>query len=153
MQKRMLDILVCPFDKESSLELFELKTKNGGDKNVKTDIIDSNPSGIKSKELTNSENQIPDNNSTSSNANLPSTMDEKNDEKNFNLNNDDDNDAVIEEGILFCNKCYRFYPIVEEIPIILPDELRDKDKDIEMLNKWSNSLPDKIIKKALPWHL
>jgi uncharacterized protein YbaR (Trm112 family) len=151
MQKRMLDILVCPFDKESTLELFELKTKND-DENVQADIKDSNLSGFKTKELTNSENQIPGNNSTTSNTSLPK-VDEKNNKDNFILNNNSDNDEVIEEGILFCNNCSRFYPIVEEIPIILPDELRDKDKDIEMLNKWSNSLPDKIIKNALPWHL
>jgi uncharacterized protein len=62
-------------------------------------------------------------------------------------------DIVIEEGILFCNRCLRFFPIVEEIPIILPDEIRDKNKDLELLKKWSSSLPDKVVKKALPWHL
>jgi uncharacterized protein len=62
-------------------------------------------------------------------------------------------DIVIEEGILFCNRCFRFFPIVEEIPIILPDEIRDKDKDLELLKKWSESLPEKVVKKALPWHL
>ena len=39
MLKRMLDIL-CPFDKESSLELFELKTrtfeKNDGETEIKS---------------------------------------------------------------------------------------------------------------------
>ena len=62
-------------------------------------------------------------------------------------------DIVIEEGILFCNRCLRFFPIVEEIPVILPDEIRDKNKDLELLKKWSNYLPDKVVKKALPWHL
>ena len=42
---------------------------------------------------------------------------------------------------------------MEEIPIILPDELRDKNKDMEFIKKWSNSLPEKVVKKALPWHL
>jgi uncharacterized protein YbaR (Trm112 family) len=61
--------------------------------------------------------------------------------------------AIIEDGILFCNSCSRFYPIVEEIPIILPDNLRDKNKDLEILKKWSHLLPEKIKKNALPWHL
>ena len=30
------------------------------------------------------------------------------------------------EGAIFCPKCSRFYPIMEEIPIMLPDDLRDK---------------------------
>jgi uncharacterized protein YbaR (Trm112 family) len=75
-------------------------------------------------------------------------------DKKDNTSNDfSNNDIIIEEGILFCNCCYRFYPIMEEIPIILPDELRDKNKDLEFIKKWSDSLPEKVVKKALPWHL
>ena len=40
-------------------------------------------------------------------------------------------DNVISEGALFCQKCSRFYPIIEEIPIMLPDELRNKKQEIE----------------------
>jgi Uncharacterized conserved protein len=43
------------------------------------------------------------------------------------------NETVIKEGVLFCSQCSRFYPIIEEIPVMLPDELRDKEKDIEFL--------------------
>jgi hypothetical protein len=57
------------------------------------------------------------------------------------------------EGALFCSKCSRFYPIIEEIPIMLPDELRDKKQDISFLEKNSKTLPQKIIKDANPWHL
>ena len=46
------------------------------------------------------------------------------------------NETVIKEGVLFCLQCSRFYPIIEEIPVMLPDELRDKEKDIEFLKKW-----------------
>lgn len=60
---------------------------------------------------------------------------------------------IVEEGVLFCVKCSRFYPIIEEIPIMLPDELRDKKQDIEFLNKNKNKLPEKIITQANPWHL
>src|SRR5207245_2717718 len=34
-------------------------------------------------------------------------------------------EEVVSDGAIFCPKCSRFYPIVEEIPIMLPDELRD----------------------------
>lgn len=63
------------------------------------------------------------------------------------------NDTVISEGILFCSKCSRFYPIVEEIPVMLPDDLRDKQKDIEFLQKWREKIPSKIIENGNPWHL
>jgi len=62
-------------------------------------------------------------------------------------------DNVILEGALFCPKCSRFYPIIEEIPIMLPDELRDKKQEIEFLKNNKEQLPEKIILNANPWHL
>ena len=40
-----------------------------------------------------------------------------------------------------------------EIPIMLPDELRDKKQDLEFLEKNKSSLPEKITLHAIPWHL
>jgi hypothetical protein len=54
---------------------------------------------------------------------------------------------------LFCSECSRFYPIMDEIPVMLPDELREKEKDIEFLKTWHEEIPDKIIKYGNPWHL
>ena len=72
----------------------------------------------------------------------------------INIKQDKDNeDAIITDGILFCNKCYRFYPIIDEIPVLLPDELREKQKDIEFLHKWHNKIPSKVINEANPWHI
>ena len=62
-------------------------------------------------------------------------------------------DNIVTEGTLFCSKCSRFYPIIEEIPIMLPDELRDKKLEIEFLKKNKDKLPEKISKSGLPWHL
>jgi uncharacterized protein YbaR (Trm112 family) len=89
MNKKMMDMLVCPIDKQFPLELYETKSKQD----------------------------------------------------------------VIVEGALFCAKCTRFYPIIEEIPIMLPDELRDKKQDVDFLEKNKQNLPQKIIKDANPWHL
>lgn len=89
MNKKMMDILVCPIDKQFPLEIVELKSE----------------------------------------------------------------DQIVIEGTLYCSKCSRFYPIIEEIPIMLPDELRDKKQDIDFLEKNKDSLPQKIIKNANPWHL
>lgn len=60
---------------------------------------------------------------------------------------------VVSEGVLFCSKCYRFYPIIEEIPIMLPDELRNKEQEIQFLTSNKKNLPEKIISMAKPWHL
>lgn len=127
MIRRMLDILVCPFDKESSLELYEFSTR----------ILE------KTEGETMTEPKL-------QNIKIEESIKSKDVDRSEDLSN---NDVVIEEGILFCNSCFRFYPIVEEIPIILPDELRDKNKDLDLLKKWSKSLPEKVVKKALPWHL
>lgn len=89
MNKKMMDILVCPIDKHFPLEVFEIQTK----------------------------------------------------------------DQLVIDGSLYCSKCNRFYPIIEEIPIMLPDELRDKRQDMEFLEKNRQTLPQKIIKDAKPWHL
>ena len=62
-------------------------------------------------------------------------------------------DDMVDEGALFCTECSRFFPIIEEIPIMLPDELRDKKMEIDFLKKNDSKLPEKIIKQASPWHL
>jgi len=89
MNKKMMDILVCPIDKHFPLDIFESESK----------------------------------------------------------------DEVVIEGALFCQKCSRFYPIIEEIPILLPDELRNKKQDLDFLKNNQTKLPEKIIKQASPWHL
>ena len=62
-------------------------------------------------------------------------------------------DDLVIEGALFCVDCSRFYPILEEIPILLPDELRDKKLDINFLKNNQDKLPEKILKQGSPWHL
>jgi len=46
----------------------------------------------------------------------------------------------IKSGILFCKKCERWYPIIETIPQMLPDNYRDKKKEIEFLKNNKNLL-------------
>jgi len=64
-------------------------------------------------------------------------------------------DQTVKEGLLFCTKCSRYYPIIDEIPVMLPDELREKqkDRDIGFLKKWQSKIPEKVIKQGNPWHL
>jgi uncharacterized protein len=102
MKKSMLDILACPIDKNSPLELYEINIKKDND----NDDVDHNDSNI-----------------------------------------------IITEGVLFCNKCSRFYPIIDEIPIMLPDELREKQTDIDFLQQWNDKIPEKVTKRGNPWHL
>ena len=65
--------------------------------------------------------------------------------------NGEKEELVIQEGILFCNQCSRFYPIIDEIPIMLPDELRDRDKDLKFLERWRDRIPNRIIRDPRPY--
>lgn len=68
----------------------------------------------------------------------------------FELKLRDDN---IEQGVLYCRKCNRFYPIIDEIPIMLPDEFRSEEVEKKFLIDNKERLPGKIINNALPWHI
>ncbi len=60
---------------------------------------------------------------------------------------------VIVEGVLLCNECARYYPIMDEIPVMLPDELRNKKEDLGFLEKWSAELPQTVVHGGKPWSL
>ncbi len=78
---------------------------------------------------------------------------QKNPENLSKANVNEDRVIIIIEGILYCKKCSRFYPIIDEIPILLPDDLREKEKEVAFLNKWKNNIPQKILHNTHPWHL
>ena len=61
--------------------------------------------------------------------------------------------AEVDEGALRCSSCSRFYPIIDSIPIMLPDELRDKKGDMDFLRRNAGALPEDITRRAQPWHL
>ena len=88
MNRSMLDILACPIDKHSPLQLHECKAKG---------------------------------------------------------------DIVI-DGVLTCSKCSRFFPIIEEIPIMLPDDLRDKKQESDFMEKYRGSIPESVRNNPKPWN-
>lgn len=59
----------------------------------------------------------------------------------------------IEEGILICSNCMRWFPIIETIPHMLPDELRDRDEDLSFLEKWKDKVPGEILERGVPFNL
>jgi uncharacterized protein len=60
---------------------------------------------------------------------------------------------TIVDGALLCSSCGRYYPIVEEIPVMLPDNLRNRKEDLGFLEKWSGKLPEKVVHGGKPWSL
>lgn len=61
--------------------------------------------------------------------------------------------AEIEEGILICNKCNRWFPIIETIPQMLPDDVRSKKPEKEFLLKWKDSIEERVVIKGKPFNL
>lgn len=45
-------------------------------------------------------------------------------------------DGEIIEGIMTCPTCGRYYPIIYGIPIMSPDEYREKSMELPMLERW-----------------
>jgi len=59
----------------------------------------------------------------------------------------------ITTGVLYCQSCGRWYPIIDEIPILYPDELRKKDEDLKFLEQHKGGIPDKITREGNPFNL
>ncbi len=55
----------------------------------------------------------------------------------------------VEEGLLFCPACGRWYPIMNGIPRMLPDDLRPEKEFEEFLEKHRDELPEHIRRRIL----
>ena len=89
MKKTLQSVLICPFDKNSDLHLFEFEQHN-------TDI---------------------------------------------------------QSGLLYCDQCMRYYPIIESIPIMLPDIQRNFLFESTFLSKWYDKIPDLIKSNSMPFKI
>jgi uncharacterized protein YbaR (Trm112 family)/SAM-dependent methyltransferase len=47
----------------------------------------------------------------------------------------------VEEGLLICADCGRWYPIIGQLPEILPDHLRDAERDLKFFRSVAGALP------------
>lgn len=62
----------------------------------------------------------------------------------------------VDQGLIVCPECGRWYPIgsaVETIPELMPDDLRERERDIEFLKKWEAKLPDNVKTAGKPFSL
>ena len=59
----------------------------------------------------------------------------------------------ITEGMIVCPKCMRWYPIRDEIPEMLPDELRNEKDEIPFMKKYKQKFPSKILTEGKPFNL
>ncbi|MCK5628381.1 Trm112 family protein [Candidatus Bathyarchaeota archaeon] len=64
----------------------------------------------------------------------------------------EEKDEIV-EGLIVCPKCLRWYPIRDEIPEMLPDELRKESQDLPFLKKWKTQIAEKILAEGKPFSL
>ncbi len=129
LKYRLIDILACPYDKRFPLKLYVFKEKTYPEREY---VWDKKPlcelyCGLLKKDI----------------KELEETPCE------------DCIKREVVDGLFFCETCNRWYPIVDEIPIFLPDEIRAKRKndDLEFLKKYRDKIPEKILKNGKPWTL
>lgn len=61
----------------------------------------------------------------------------------ININNET---KEVAEGILTCKDCRRIYPIISGIPIMVPDEFREKKLEQPLFEKWKSFVDGKEVK-------
>jgi uncharacterized protein YbaR (Trm112 family) len=62
----------------------------------------------------------------------------------------------VDAGLLVCPECDRWYPIgsaVETIPELLPDDLRERDRDLAWLECWQEQVPSSVLERGKPFNL
>ena len=47
------------------------------------------------------------------------------------------------EGLIECPECNRYFPVVHGVPIMTPDEYREKQLEAPLLQKWGLQLDEK----------
>lgn len=51
---------------------------------------------------------------------------------------------TIVDGVLYCTKCTRPFFIIDEIPVMLPDDLRDQEQEKLFLKKYKDDIPPNL---------
>jgi len=64
----------------------------------------------------------------------------------------EESDEIV-SGIIICPKCNRWYPIIDEIPHMLPDDLREEKEDVAFLRKWREKIPQSTLAEGRPFKL
>ncbi|MEM1619894.1 MAG: Trm112 family protein [Fervidicoccaceae archaeon] len=129
MKYRLVDLLACPMCKQFPLELFVLQLEEHPERRVsgRTPLCELYCALLRTplKELT-----------------APPPC----------------GDCIKKEiisGALYCASCGRWYPVMDSIPHMLPDELRarERQRELEFLKRYADALPQKITLAGRPHNL
>lgn len=77
--------------------------------------------------------------------------------KSHSVKFEEENDEEIDEALITCPKCGRWYPVIDGIACMLPDDLRlqgrQNTEELAFLKRWEHRLPVDILKKGIPFGL
>jgi SAM-dependent methyltransferase/uncharacterized protein YbaR (Trm112 family) len=59
-------------------------------------------------------------------------------------------DVAVQDGVLICGGCARWFPILEALPELLPDHLRDRPRDAALLDSLGAGLPADLRDRLVP---
>jgi uncharacterized protein YbaR (Trm112 family) len=70
---------------------------------------------------------------------------------------EDDEFEEIDAALITCPNCGRWYPVIDGIPCMLPDDLRMSGKqnieETAFLKRWKERIPSKIQREGIPFGL
>jgi uncharacterized protein YbaR (Trm112 family) len=70
---------------------------------------------------------------------------------------DDENVEEIDEALITCNGCGRWYPVIDRITCMLPDDMRLDEKqrkwEVAFLERWKEKIPKDVLEKGIPFGL
>jgi uncharacterized protein YbaR (Trm112 family) len=124
MKYRLLDIIACPICKHFPLELYVFEYSGGenNSKNIRCELFCA-------YKKTNVSEQEP------SDADCTACA-----------------KTSIKNGLLICPNCKKWYPINDEIPALLPDDLRKTEDDLIFLKKYMTSIPQFVLSNYKPFY-
>ncbi len=138
MKYRFMDIAACPMCKHFPLELYVIEEKEYPDREPQIrELLERHPPPLCELYC----------------YRLSTPIGRKIEEVNGETPCADCLKVEVVTGVIYCPNCGRWYPIIDEIPRMLPDNLRKKDEDLRFLRRYRDRLPEKIVLHGKPWNL
>ncbi len=69
---------------------------------------------------------------------------DKNDLEMTIISQNDEGEVI--EALLSCSECKRYYPVIYGVPIMTPDEYRDKKIEASTLKRWEKLIGEPVSK-------